>query len=155
MGPKSAFFQNVHFRGPNWVGGAWYGIFSIREKPARSEGLINLSKEWQKELDFVQLWECLKKDELCTIFGGAGGRDRNIFVLTLSNLYHSRCNNDGYFLNKEENIQFCNENKVKSGLKSLKGFHSSATKTLIFFQILVFGMSISVVMHLKLIYHQI
>ena len=32
MGPKNAFFQNVHFCCPNWVGGAWYGIFLIREK---------------------------------------------------------------------------------------------------------------------------
>ena len=40
MGPKNVFFQNVHFRGPNWVGGAWYGIFLIREKPALSAGSI-------------------------------------------------------------------------------------------------------------------
>ena len=32
LGPKNAFFEDVHFRGPNWVGGAWYGIFLIREK---------------------------------------------------------------------------------------------------------------------------
>ena len=35
------FFENVHFWGPNWVGGAWYGIFLIREKPALRAGLIN------------------------------------------------------------------------------------------------------------------
>ena len=40
MGPKNAFFKNVHFRGPNLVGGAWYGIFLIREKPALGAGLI-------------------------------------------------------------------------------------------------------------------
>ena len=34
------FFQSVHYRGPNWVGGAWYGIFLIREKPALCAGLI-------------------------------------------------------------------------------------------------------------------
>ena len=40
FGPKSPFFQNVHFRGPTWVGGSWYGIFLIREKPALGAGLI-------------------------------------------------------------------------------------------------------------------
>ena len=29
-----------NFQGPNWVGGAWYGIFLIREKPALRAGLI-------------------------------------------------------------------------------------------------------------------
>ena len=36
------FFKNVHFWGPNWVGGAWYGIFFICEKPALRAGLIFL-----------------------------------------------------------------------------------------------------------------
>ena len=38
---QKCLFPNVHFRGPNWVGGAWYGIFLIREKPALRAGLIN------------------------------------------------------------------------------------------------------------------
>ena len=31
LGPTNVFFQNVHFWGPNRVGGAWYGIFLIRD----------------------------------------------------------------------------------------------------------------------------
>ena len=32
------FSQNVHFWGPNWIGGAWYGIFLIRQKPTLPAG---------------------------------------------------------------------------------------------------------------------
>ena len=34
------FYQNINFWGPNCVGGAWYGIFLIRGKPALRAGLI-------------------------------------------------------------------------------------------------------------------
>ena len=40
MGPSNAFFQKVHFQGPNCVGGACYGIFLIRQKPTLRAGLI-------------------------------------------------------------------------------------------------------------------
>ena len=39
------------FRGPNWVGWAWYGIFLIREKPALRTGFDkNKFKEENKKL---------------------------------------------------------------------------------------------------------
>ena len=50
MGPKNAFFQHVHFWGPNWVGGAWYGIFLIREKPAIRAGAL---RAWLQRTEFI------------------------------------------------------------------------------------------------------
>ena len=40
MGPKHACFLYVCFRGLTRVGGAWYGIFLIRQKPTLCTGLI-------------------------------------------------------------------------------------------------------------------
>ena len=49
MGPKNAFFQNVYFWGPNWVGGASYGIFLIRA-PALRAGLKNKTMQNAKQM---------------------------------------------------------------------------------------------------------
>ena len=40
FGSQKCVFPKCTFLGPNWVGGAWYGIFLIREKPALRAGLI-------------------------------------------------------------------------------------------------------------------
>ena len=45
FGSLKWFFQNVQSRGLNWVGGAWYGIFLIRQKPALRACLI---MEWER-----------------------------------------------------------------------------------------------------------
>ena len=37
LSPLNVFFHYVHFLGPNWVGGTWYGIFLIRQKPTKSD----------------------------------------------------------------------------------------------------------------------
>ena len=41
--------------GPNRVGGAWYGIFLIHEKPALRAGLINLSNEYTMEIQLTEI----------------------------------------------------------------------------------------------------
>ena len=38
----AVFRGKIHFWGPNWVGGAWYGIFLICEKPTLRAGLITV-----------------------------------------------------------------------------------------------------------------
>ena len=73
MGPKNAFFQNVHFRGPNWVGGAWYGIFLIREKPALRVGLLGTTYHHMQVPDGVgQGDEAIALEEYHTKLGREG-----------------------------------------------------------------------------------
>ena len=43
----------MRFWGPNWVGGAWYGIFLIREKPAGARASRGLDNKLNKLVIFI------------------------------------------------------------------------------------------------------
>ena len=82
MGPKNAFFQNVNFRGPNWVGGALYGIFLIREKPKLRAGFIFRGP---------QLFLVLGSKNYCPLAPG-GEMTTYIFLLQRKCCCQSMCN---------------------------------------------------------------
>ena len=50
-----SFFLNVHFWAPNWVGGAWYGILLIRQKPALRPRALRISLSYILTLVLIQI----------------------------------------------------------------------------------------------------